>query len=49
VLQVIYAFDPKDLRAYVGQQMDVFIEADAPATAETRPAVAAGAGQRAAP
>ncbi len=26
VLQVIYRFDPKDLPAYVGQQMDVFIE-----------------------
>lgn len=45
VLQVLYAFDPKDLPVYVGQQMDVFIEAaregggagDAPA-AEARPA-----------
>lgn len=27
VLQVIYAFDPKDFPAYVGQQVDVFIEA----------------------
>jgi hypothetical protein len=27
VLQVIYSFDPAALRAYVGQQMDVFIEA----------------------
>ncbi len=35
VHQVNYAFDPKDLRAYVGQQMEVFIEADAPAAAET--------------
>lgn len=29
VLQVIYAFDPKDLPLYVGQQVDVYIEADA--------------------
>ena len=27
VLQVIYSFDPTQLHAYVGQQMDVFIEA----------------------
>jgi hypothetical protein len=27
VLQVLYAFDPKSLPTYVGQQMDVFIEA----------------------
>jgi hypothetical protein len=27
VLQAIYAFDPAGLRVYVGQQMDVFIEA----------------------
>jgi multidrug resistance efflux pump len=27
VLQVLYAFDPKELAVYVGQQMDVFIEA----------------------
>lgn len=27
VLQVIYRFDPKNIPAYVGQQMDVFIEA----------------------
>ena len=26
VLQVIYAFDPKELTAYVGQQVDVYIE-----------------------
>jgi len=31
VLQVIYAFDPKLLPVYVGQQMDVFIEVPAPA------------------
>ncbi len=29
VLQVIYSFDPKALPAYVGQQVDVFIEAPA--------------------
>jgi RND family efflux transporter MFP subunit len=28
VLEVVYAFDPGDLRAFVGQQMDVFIEAE---------------------
>lgn len=28
VLEVIYALDPKALRAYIGQQMDVFIEAE---------------------
>ncbi|MBI1190811.1 MAG: biotin/lipoyl-binding protein [Tepidisphaera sp.] len=28
VLQVIYSFDPKDLPLYVGQQVDVFIQAD---------------------
>ena len=27
VLQVIYSFDPASLPAYVGQQVDVFIEA----------------------
>lgn len=27
VLQVVYAFEPKDLPIYVGQQMDVYIEA----------------------
>ena len=27
VLQVIYAFEPKDLPVYVGQQMDVYIDA----------------------
>jgi HlyD family secretion protein len=27
VLQVIYAFDPKDFPAYVGQQVDVFVDA----------------------
>lgn len=29
VLQVLYAFDPKELTAYVGQQVDVYIEAAA--------------------
>ena len=28
VLQALYQFNPKDLSAYVGQQMDVFIEAN---------------------
>ncbi len=28
VLQIVYAFDPKDLPAYVGQQVDVTIEAE---------------------
>ena len=27
VLQIVYAFDREDLAVYVGQQMDVFIEA----------------------
>jgi multidrug efflux pump subunit AcrA (membrane-fusion protein) len=27
VMEAIYAFDPKDLRAVVGQQMDVFVDA----------------------
>ena len=35
VLQVIYSFDPKSLSLYVGQLMDVFIEA-APANAPAR-------------
>lgn len=26
VLQVLYAFDPKELKVYVGQQLDVFVE-----------------------
>ena len=30
VLQVLYAFQPKDLPVYVGQQMDVYIEAESP-------------------
>ena len=28
VLQIVYAFDPKELNAYVGQQMDVFVDAE---------------------
>src|SRR5262249_45093590 len=36
VLQVLYAFDPKSLGVYVGQQMDVFIEA-APAREVVKP------------
>jgi hypothetical protein len=27
VLQALYQFNPKDLPAYIGQQMDIFIEA----------------------
>lgn len=36
VLQVIYSFDPRSLPIYVGQQVDVFIEAagDRPATSD---------------
>lgn len=38
VLQVIYAFDPSLLpNAYVGQQLDVFIEAAAPVTGAAQP------------
>ncbi len=33
VLQVLFSFDPKALPVYVGQQLDVFIEARAPETA----------------
>jgi multidrug resistance efflux pump len=42
VLQVIYSFNPRELRAYVGQQMDIFIEADPPAGPETKPAPVTG-------
>lgn len=38
VLQVIFAFDPKDLPVYVGQQMDVYIEAGNPQGASAAPA-----------
>lgn len=41
VLQAIYSFDRAELQAYVGQQMDVFIEAPGVATATPGP----GAGQ----
>jgi len=41
VLQVVYAFDPKSLSLYVGQLMDVFIEA-APANAAAHTNDAAG-------
>jgi len=44
VLQVIYAFDHSALPVYVGQQMDVFI--DAPAVAPTQPPSAAIEGDR---
>ena len=39
VLQVIYSFDPASLHAYVGQLMDVFIQAPEPTT---KPAAKAG-------
>lgn len=35
VLQVIYRFDPKSIPVYVGQQMDVFIEAKGTAGSQT--------------
>lgn len=38
VLQVIYSFDPATLPVYVGQQLDVLIDAGAPSSAVTRPA-----------
>jgi multidrug resistance efflux pump len=41
VLQVIYAFDPKELPAYVGQQVDVYLE-----TAALPPVVAPAAEKR---
>ena len=44
VLQIVYAFDPRELPAYVGQQMDVFIDAErhaAERAAATGPAPAA--------
>lgn len=37
VLQVIYRFDPRMLRVYVGQQMDVFIEAEKQPSTATSP------------
>jgi multidrug resistance efflux pump len=40
VLQVVYAFDPAALPAYVGQQLDVYIEAP-PIGATTQPAAGA--------
>jgi hypothetical protein len=42
VLQALYRFDRKQLPLYVGQQMDVFIEAAA--TDSTPPAPATGTG-----
>jgi RND family efflux transporter MFP subunit len=39
VLQVIYAFEPKDLPVYVGQQMDVYIDAPPVGTSATAPVV----------
>jgi len=43
VLQVIYSFDPASLPLYVGQQMDVFI--DAPATSGTTPSARGSSGK----
>ena len=37
VLQVIYAFEPKDLPVYVGQQMDVYIDAPPVGATATTP------------
>jgi HlyD family secretion protein len=37
VLQVIYAFAPKDLPAFVGQQVDVFVKASAGGNAKEQP------------
>ena len=39
VLQVIYAFEPKDLPVYVGQQMDVYIDAPPVGSTATSPIV----------
>jgi len=41
VLQVIYAFEPRDLPLYVGQQMDVYIDAPPVGTSATAPVAAA--------
>lgn len=38
VLQVLYAFDPNALPVFVGQQMDVFIEANSASAPKTTPA-----------
>jgi HlyD family secretion protein len=43
VLQVIFAFDPKDLPLFVGQQVDVYIESD-PVQRGNRPAPATDSG-----
>jgi HlyD family secretion protein len=40
VLQVLYSFDPHSLPVYVGQQMDVFIDAP-PISASSQPSLAA--------
>jgi HlyD family secretion protein len=37
VLQVIYAVESKDQPVYIGQQLDVFIDSDAPRQTGTRP------------
>lgn len=43
VLQAIYSFDRAELPAYVGQQMDVFVEAPGVASAAQKPAKTPGA------
>lgn len=43
VLQAIYSFDRAELPAYVGQQMDVFVEAPGVASAPPKPAKTPGA------
>jgi HlyD family secretion protein len=46
VLQVIYSFDRNALPAYVGQQMDVFIETPEAPVSVASGAAAAGSGGR---
>jgi hypothetical protein len=41
VLQVIYAFEPGDLPVYVGQQMDVYIDAPPVGKTTTSPVASA--------
>jgi HlyD family secretion protein len=45
VLQVVYSFDPAALPVYVGQQMDVFIQAPPIAEASTRAQPRPGTGR----
>src|SRR3954470_18703797 len=42
VLQVIYSFEPRDLPVYVGQQMDVYVDAPPVGTSATAPAAHVG-------